>query len=208
MSVKKIKIGVVIVVCIIGCILFLYAFGELTVHTPLKKADAIILLAGNYKERAPAVAMLFRDGYANKIVLTNDGVFSSWSSKYMKNLYQIEWAEEELVKLGVPRDSIVKLPFYGSATYYDAVAVKRYLFKSGYKILILVTSDYHTRRTLWIFKHALKSYTTDIMTYPAKSFGIGVKEKTIEYVKLYYYMVLYGVLGVEPDIYELPLNSG
>jgi uncharacterized SAM-binding protein YcdF (DUF218 family) len=145
----------------------------LTVHNPLAQSDAIVLAGGGFKERAPAAAMLYRDGYAPLIILANDGIFSGWSTKYNRNLYQVEWAEEELVKLGVPRDRIEKLPFYGSATIFDALAVKRYLFKSGFKKIIVVTSDYHTRRALWTFRNALKEYTSDITVFPAKSFGVG-----------------------------------
>jgi len=161
----------------------------LTVHKPLAQSDAIVLLAGNHKERAPAAAMLYRDSYAPLVILTNDGTFSSWSTKYNRNLYQVEWAEEELITLGVPRDRIAKLPFYGSSTMFDALAVKRYLFKSGLKKIIVVTSDYHTRRALWTFRHALKEYTTEITIFPAKSFGVATRSLVVEYVKFGYYLL-------------------
>jgi len=171
------------------------------------KSDAIVLLAGNHKERAPAAAMLYRDGYAPRIILTNDGVFSSWSTRHNRNLYQIEWAEEELIELGVPRDRIVKLPFYGSATVYDALAVKLYLFKSGLRKIIVVTSDRHTRRAFWTFRYVLKSYPAEIAMYPAKSFVFGPKETAMEYVKLLYYSVRYLVLGLVPEANEVSLKG-
>lgn len=178
----------------------------LTVHDTLAQSDAIVLLAGNHKERAPAAAMLYRDGYAPLVILTNDGMFSSWSTKYNRNLYQVEWAEEELLKQGVPREKILKLPFYGSSTLFDALAVKRYLFKSGLKKIIVVTSDYHTRRALWTFKHALKEYTTEITVYPALSFGVGARSLAVEHIKLGYYMVRYGLLGLVPEANEVSVK--
>lgn len=179
----------------------------LTVHNPLAQSDAIVLVGGGFKERAPAAAMLYCDGYAPLVILANDGIFSSWSTKYNRNLYQVEWAEEDLVKLGVPRDHIVKLPFYGSATMFDALAVKRYLFKSGLKKIIVVTSDYHTRRTLWTFRHALKEYTDEITVYPALSFGVGVRSLALEYTKLGYYVVRYGLFGLVPEANEVSLKG-
>lgn len=193
----------IIAVCIS---LTLCSCNLLNVHTPLMNSDAIVLLAGAHKERVPAAAMLYRDGYAPRVILTNDGLFSSWSTQYNRNLYQIEWAEEELVKLGVPRENIIKLPYYGSATVYDALAVKRYLFKSGLKKIIIVTSDYHTRRAFWTFRHVLKSYTTEIAVYPAKSFGLSTRQRAIEYVKLAGYLTKYGLLGLVPEANELPLK--
>ena len=178
----------------------------LTVHTPLAQSDAIVLVGGGFKERAPAAAMLYRDGYAPLVILANDGVFSSWSTKYNRNLYQVEWAEEDLVTLGVPRDRIVKLPFYGSATMFDALAVKRYLFKSGLKKIIVVTSDYHTRRAFWTFKQVLNEYTDKITVYPALSFGVGGRSLATEYIKLCYYFIRYGTLDLVPQANEVLLK--
>lgn len=179
----------------------------LTLHDTPVRADAIVLLAGDHKERAPTAAMLCRDGYAPLVILTNDGLLSGWSTKYYRNLYQIEWAEEELVKLGVPRKKILKLPFYGSSTMYDALAVKRFLFKSGARKIIVVTSDYHTRRSLWTFRHALKEYTTDIAIFPAYSFGVGFRGLALEYGKFGYYLLRYGLLGLVPEANEVPGKS-
>jgi uncharacterized SAM-binding protein YcdF (DUF218 family) len=178
----------------------------LTAHTPLAQSEAIVLVGGGFKERVPAAAMLYRDGYAPLVILANDGIFSGWSTKYNRNLYQVEWAEEDLVKLGVPRDRIVKLPFYGSSTMLDALATKRYLFKSGLKKIIVVTSDYHTLRALWTFRHVLKEYTTDITIFPAKSFGVGIRSLAVEYVKFGYYMLKYWIVGLVPEMNEASLK--
>lgn len=180
----------------------------LTVHDTLAQSDAIVLLAGNHRERAPAAAMLYRDGYAPLVILTNDGVFSSWSTTYNRNLYQVEWAAEELVRLGVPREKILKLPYYGNSTLFDALAVKRQLFRSGMKKIIIVTSDYHTRRALWTFKHVLKEYTAAITVFPAQSFGVSARSLALESVKYAYYLFRYGLLGLVPEANEIPLTRG
>jgi len=189
------------------CLPLQWLLAGLIVHKPLARSEAIVLMGGGFKERAPVAAMLYRDGYAPLVILANDGVFSAWSTKYNRNLYQVEWAEEELIKLGVPCDSIVKLPFYGSASMFDALAVKRYLFRSGLKKIILVTSDYHTRRTLWTFRHALKEYTTEITIFPAKSFGVTTRNLALEYIKFGYYLLRYGILGNKPEAIEVPLKG-
>ena len=159
------------------------------------------------KKRAPTAASLYHDGYAPLVILANDGVFSGWSIKYNRNLYQVEWAEEELVKLGVPREKIVKLPFYGSSTMFDVLAAKKYLLKKGLKKIIIVTSDYHTRRAYWTFRHELKGYTSDISVFPAKSTGIGTKDIAEEYAKYIYYLLRYGLLNMEPDMTEIVLKK-
>lgn len=209
----KSKRGLVILLllAVAGLLFFprTWLLAGLTLHDTPARSDAIVLLAGNHKERAPAAAMLYRDGYAPLVILTNDGLISAWSREFNRNLYQIEWAEEELVKLGVPRKKILKLPFYGSSTMFDALAVKRFLFRSGARKVIVVTSDYHTRRSLWTFRYALKEYTTDIAIFPARSFGVGARGLALEYGKFGYYLLRYGLLGLVPEMQvNNPLSPG
>jgi uncharacterized SAM-binding protein YcdF (DUF218 family) len=208
MKVSLLKIIFGLILFIITLTGSMQAYFSRNIMSALVKSDAIVLLSGNYKERAPAAAMLMRNGYADKIILTNDGVFSSWSIKYNRNLYQVEWAEEELVKLGVPRERIVTLPFYGSGTIYDALAVKRYLLASGLKKIILVTSDYHMRRALWTFRHVLDGVTKEIAVFPARSAGIGFKAITVEYVKFAGYFLRYGLFKREPELAAGVVVSG
>jgi uncharacterized SAM-binding protein YcdF (DUF218 family) len=164
-------------------------------RSTLTQADAIVLLSGNYHERAPAAAQLVQGGYADRVILTNDGVFSRWSTKYNRNLYQMEWAEEELVALGVRREQIVKLPELVNSTMSEAVLACRYARQKGLKRIIVVTVDYHTRRALWAFRKAFEKYPVELMVYPAVSADSGVKARIIESGKLLYYRVKYGLTG-------------
>jgi uncharacterized SAM-binding protein YcdF (DUF218 family) len=195
----------------ISIIIFLHAVWGMSLYytwarpgeqSILSKAEAIILLSGDYKERAPVAAQLYRAGYAPMILLTNDGVFSGWSAKNNRNLYQVEWTEEELVKLAVPRDKIVKLPFFGGGTIYDALAVRQYVLQHGEKKLIIVTSDYHVKRALWTFRKVFSGMPVEISAYPAVSHSIGIWGRAIERVKFLYYLIRYGVLGLIPGIDE------
>jgi uncharacterized SAM-binding protein YcdF (DUF218 family) len=173
-----------------------YGYAGPKEEQPMLKADAIVLLAGNYKERAPTAAALYRKSYAPVILLTNDGVFSSWSAKYGRNLYQVEWTEEDLVRLGVPRKSIVKLPFYGSSTMHDALAVRRYALTYRLKKIIIVTSDYHMPRALWTFRKVFSGQQVDFFGYPAKTHSIGIWGRVVEHGKFLYYLIKYGSTGM------------
>lgn len=170
----------------------------LTVGDAPRPADAIVLLAGSMKERAPTAAMLYRQGYAPRVLVSDDGIFSAWSTEYNRNLYQVEWAEEELVKLGVPRSAIVRLPCLGSGTIYESMATKREMGSSGIRSIIVVTSDYHTRRAGWTFRHTLGG-AAKVQTFPARS-EVGRQGLFVEVVKLVYYRVRFGVMGLEPGI--------
>ncbi len=164
------------------------------------RADAIILLAGSYQERAPSVAALYRDGSVPVIILANDGVLGGWSSKYQRNLYHIEQVEELLKLSGVPQNQIVRLPYYGSGTIYDALAVSRYLQMHQLQRLLLVTSDYHASRALWIFRLVLKDQSQELGVYGVQSTEPSVKNAVLEYVKMLYYRFRFGLLGLLPKL--------
>ena len=211
---KKLLYGAIALIVVVGVLPLFHPrsllLSVLTVRKPMAQAGAIVLLAGSYRERVPAVAMLYHNGYAPLIVLPNDGIFSSWSKIYHRNLYNVEWAEEGLVSLGVPRERIVKLPYYGSSTMFDAIGVKRFLLSggSGIKDIIIVTNDYHTRRAFWTFRHALKDANRQIDVYPIQStVPPGMKGLVVECVKLVGYYLRYGMLGFVPDAKEIELKG-
>lgn len=152
-----------------------------------QKSEVIALMAGSYKERVPAAAELFHKGYGRLILLADDGERAGWSQQHERNLYKVERAEEELVRLGVPRKSIVKLPFSGNSTRFDALAVKRYVEANSIHSLLIVTSDYHLRRAIWIFRKLFRTRPVTISAYPAQSRSTGFIDYAVEYCKLAYY---------------------
>ena len=126
---------------------------------PLDKADAIYVLAGDFEKKNPVAARLFREGYASQIIIYNNALFSSWSLEQNRNLYEVEWAEEDLVKRGVPRSAVVRLPFAGNGTRFEALSLMRYLRNNRMPRIILLTYDYHARRTLSTFRYILGTAT-------------------------------------------------
>ena len=141
----------------------------LIVKRQLPRAEALVVMAGSTVERLPVAARLYREGVAPQIILTNDGIFSAWSAEKNRNLYSIEWSEAELVKIQVPEQAIVKLAYSASGSIHDALNSRREILARGIKSIIIVTSDYHTRRSLWTFQRVLRSYPVAIGIYPAAS---------------------------------------
>ena len=134
---------------------------------PITQADALVVMAGSPGERLPAASFLYRQGTAPKIILTNDGMFSAWSELFQRNLYEIEWAEQALIKDGIPEQAIVKLPFSESGTYFDAKHTVKYALDNKIASLIIVTSDYHTRRAYWTFNQMAEGQAIELGIYPA-----------------------------------------
>ncbi len=123
----------------------------------------------------------------------------AWSVKHQKNLYLVEWAREYLLDEGVPEDAILLLDFIESGSYYDAVNTRnRVLADESIKSLLVVTSDFHTRRTLWVFQRVFAGMNVRIGVYPAAKdvvqHGTRIKTLTLEFLKLMYYRVRYGFI--------------
>lgn len=172
----------------------------LVVQIPATKSEVIVLLAGNYEERAPLALSLYRAGNKGCIVLTNDGVRRGWSREHQRNLYTTERDADDLVKHGVSRQSVVALPFLKSGTIYDALAVREYVIKHNLRSILLVTSDYHTRRSLWIFQRVLTPLPVTIAIEPARSSAMLFPDIVLEYIKVAYYLIRYGVLDDIPEL--------
>lgn len=172
----------------------------LSVTRQLRDAEAIVLLAGNYEERAPSAAAMFLAGKGRSIILANDGVRRGWSREHQRNLYSIERSEKELVRCGVPLQAIIRLPFLKSGTVYDALAVRKYVDKHNIHSILLVTSDYHTSRTLWIFQRVFKQLPVTIGIEPTPSSSSYISSVASEYIKFAYYLIRFGWLGNIPEI--------
>lgn len=169
----------------------------LVVERMTPNADALVVMAGSRSERNPVTARLYREGYASRILLTNDGILGGWSSKFQRNLYLVEWAREYLLEEGVPEDAIELLGFSESGSYYDALNTRSHVLAAGnIQSLLVVTSDYHTRRTLWVFEHVFSGMNIRIGVYPIpKDKGRRLGVLATELVKLVYYRVRYGLFS-------------
>lgn len=166
---------------------------------PLKHADALIVLSGSraYRERTAYAASLYREGVAPLVVLTNDGEQASWSNVEERNPPFQELAATELQKQGVPREAIRLLPDLVQGTRDEADVVSRFAQTEKLQSLLLVTSDYHSRRAFSTFEKATNAHQMTLgVQSPSTSFGKrffwwvryqGWKTTGAEFIKTVYY---------------------
>jgi len=95
------------------------------------KADLIILLSGD-SQRMEKVAELYHAGYADKVLLTNAQIPGS----------TVEYAES----FGIPRNNLLT-ENEATSTYENALYVKNLVLDHGFESALVVTSNYHMRRT-------------------------------------------------------------
>jgi len=121
------------------------------VDEPAAPSDALIVLGDdNYAaDRAFHAAELYREGVAPAVVASG--------RMLRQNAGIAELMEHDLVSFGVPAGSIVKLSHRAENTREEAAAVAQLVHARNWKRVLIVTSNYHTRRARFIFERELPS---------------------------------------------------
>jgi uncharacterized SAM-binding protein YcdF (DUF218 family) len=177
----------------------------LVVHSPVSRADAIVVMSGSatFRERARHAAALYNQGRAPAIVLTNDHLRGSWSPAEQRNPFYYELSRDELRRAGVPDEKIAVIMVPITGTYDEAVLLKDYAVAHQLGSLLIVTSAYHSRRALWTFRHVFQGTGKSIGIDPAGTgletpnaatwwlYRLGWQMVPNEYVKLGFYWLRY-----------------
>lgn len=159
-------VWIFIILLLAGTILFLDAGRILVVNAP-QKSDLIVVLAGE-TDRRPALAIdLLHQGYAHRILLDvpaaapiYDTTTRQIAENYIRNL---------------PDAALITIcPIVGLSTRTETHDVAKCL-ENGHAAgkILLVTSDYHTRRALSIFRHEMPAVDFSVAAaYDSTQFGI------------------------------------
>jgi uncharacterized SAM-binding protein YcdF (DUF218 family) len=121
-------------------------------ETP-QHSDAIIVLGDdNYNgDRAVRAAELFKAGWAPYIVA---------SGRYLRPYSSIaELIQRDLADRGVPPSAVVRFSHRAENTREEAFALSQLISTRGWKRILLVTSNYHTRRAEFIFERVIPAGT-------------------------------------------------
>jgi uncharacterized SAM-binding protein YcdF (DUF218 family) len=198
------RVGILAVLALaVWAVVAWVAARALVVRAEMLHAEAIVVLSGSstYRERADEAARLFHEGRAPKIILTNDGLQSEWSSAEQRNPFYAERATQELRRAGVPAESIETLSPVVSSTYDEAALLREYATTRGLHSMLVVTSAYHSRRALWTLRRVMKNDgvliglsapPTGQQTPPPSTWWLhagGWRMVAGEYVKLIYYFL-------------------
>lgn len=131
-----------------------FAARALIVRAELEQADAIVILSGGYLylERTQRAIELFQQGHAPKIIVTTDGTKGPWSDEKQRNPKYSELEMEELQRAGIPMESVELIPRPIWTTYAEAKVMRDYAQTHGLRSVLIVTSAYHSRRALWVWR--------------------------------------------------------
>ncbi|HXR33334.1 MAG TPA: YdcF family protein [Verrucomicrobiae bacterium] len=123
-----------------------YAAESWVVDEPASRADAIVVLGDDnfYADRATHAAELYRQGVAGIVVASG--------RRLRPNAGLSELMEHDLFERGVPKEKIVRFPHDADSTNEEAAALAHFAEERKWKSVVVVTSNYHTRRARYIFQ--------------------------------------------------------
>jgi uncharacterized SAM-binding protein YcdF (DUF218 family) len=130
---------------------------------PPEKADAALVLAGDgWGYRVLTAAQLERDGFVPKVLVSGpNGAYG---------LYECDLAIPFAVKRGYPESYFVHMEHSARSTVTEAQAVLPVIRQMGLKRIIVVTSNFHTRRAGAIFRKAAPDLTILVVAAPDENF--------------------------------------
>lgn len=117
------------------------------VEDPVERSDAIIVLSDDnfYADRATHAADLYRHNMAPIVVA---------SGRRLRPYAGIaELMQHDLIERGVPKDKILPIAHNAENTREEAQALLQPALEHKWRSVIVVTSNYHTRRARYIFLH-------------------------------------------------------
>jgi uncharacterized SAM-binding protein YcdF (DUF218 family) len=116
------------------------------VEDSLQPADALLVLSDDnfFADRATRASELYRQKLAPVIVASG--------RRIRPNAGIAELMEHDLIERGVPKEQILRFPQDGDNTREEAYALAGFAASHGWHSVIVVTSNYHTRRARYIFE--------------------------------------------------------
>ena len=165
-----------------------------------RPADYCLVLSGDFESRPFAAAALYSKGeIRHDIWLTQ---VASSGPPFLSGLDSQQAARRVLTTLGVPDERIAVLGGDCASTFDEAKSLQRMLTSHPDATVAVVTSDFHTRRSRWIFRQVLgdEADRLQFIAVPTDYFNAenwwtveeGFATYSKEFLKLPFYYLRYG----------------
>lgn len=131
----------------------------LVVDEPIQPADALVVLGGARVDRWLEAVDLYRDGKGKSILLSPgylEDAEVQLRARGIRFPAATDLISDAMVQMGIPASAITAIPQGMDNTAEEASAAARIARERGWKSIIVVTSPYHTRRSLFAFERELK----------------------------------------------------
>jgi len=169
--------------------------GYLLVQDNLYPVDVIHVIAGD-DYRTEYAIQLYKQGYAKLLFFTG-----GWCVEH--EYFHGEHGLELALEAGVPREAVAYDETQVMSTYDEALLLKKYLNEKqpSYQSVMVVSDQFHMRRSQWTYRHILgKGFTIIMAPVPFNQTPIkqqwwtdAASQKYVEdeYKKMVYYFFRY-----------------
>jgi hypothetical protein len=138
--------------------------GFLIINDP-RPSDVLVVLAGETDRRPTRALELLSEKYAPRVLLD----VPAEAKIYNVSLLDIA---QDYVRQLPQKNAVTICPIHGLSTRAEARDAARCLASWNVHTILVVTSDYHTRRALSIFRHQFRTQTVSVAAAPnAEEFG-------------------------------------
>ncbi|CAH1650101.1 MULTISPECIES: YdcF family protein [unclassified Chelatococcus] len=182
--------GLLVAALVVTAMIAAPAFGLLaaerllTVRSDAGRADAIVVLGGDGPRRAYRGASLYRAGVAPQVIIAGDG--------------DCQFIRQMMIDRGVP-PGVIQMECHSRNTWENAVFSVPMLIQARVRRAVIVTSWFHSRRALACFRAVAPrvAFVSSPVEPEWPSWRLVEDPDSgrilLEYVKVAWYMLRYGV---------------
>ena len=139
-------------------------------------ADAIICLSGDRETRTPECLRLWKNKFAPRLFVTQEKPKNKEFNQL--ELSHLEFAEAvtKRIKLDAKWELLPSLSNGATSTFDEAADALAMAQREGWKRVILVTDEFHTRRSLLAFENVFKGSNVEVQVEGAPNEVFGVDD--------------------------------
>jgi len=154
----------IITTAVLASLFLANAARMLVVDSP-QPSDVILVLAGETDHRPSLAMKLLEQGYARRVILDVPAGAQIYGSS------ELELAQKYIQSLQ-RAENVSLCPIMGLSTKTEAHDAEKCLNREGGTSVLIVTSDFHTRRALSVLRHEVHGRTFSIAaSYDDVQFG-------------------------------------
>ena len=145
---RRLKFALAFSVVLLVIVFATQAGRVLVVDSP-QQSDLILVLAGETDRRPARALELLHQGYGRRVLIDVP------AGAKIYEFSQLALAQKFVANLP-DAGSVSVCPIYGLSTREESHDVEKCLTSQGGNSILIVTSDFHTRRALSIYRHELR----------------------------------------------------
>jgi uncharacterized SAM-binding protein YcdF (DUF218 family) len=156
----------------------LLIFAALVFHTSIFRAMGSYLVRGQDPAHADLIVVLAGDSHGNRILKGAELVRQGFAPKALIDgpsgqygMHESDLAIPFAVRAGFPESYFVPLPMDAHSTEEEAHVVQQELRRLGAHRVLLVTSNYHTRRAAGFFRRVDPEHEFIVIAAPDVAFS-------------------------------------